>query len=125
MNNILQEIENEFSTYRDSEGNEIKPRWDLIDGLSLDVGDWIQWCYKDDYDFLKQEKFSDSHIKKHYLGYEGLLIQLPDTEHFRLEGNAILMITKYPIEKSNCVVDYVSLIKFLSNEELKFVVKSK
>lgn len=121
---VLEEIADEYSIYRDKYGNDIKPRWNLVENLNLDAGDWIEWCYQEDIDFYKEENLTNDWMRKN-MPYRGLLVQLPDSEHFCIEENAVVMITKYPCEKTNCEIDYVSLIKLINFDDIAVIYKSK
>ena len=121
---ILEQISDEYDTYQRFTGEKLNPRFELIEGLDLKPGYWIEWIYEDDWNFLIEDGLTEQDIKSNYMSYRGLICQLPDTESFRVEENAVVMVTKYPVEKENAQIDYCSLISLLDNEDLKFIIKS-
>lgn len=120
---ILKQIQKDFDTGIDFRGDEIVENWSLIENLDLKVGDWIKWCYEEDYNFYKNEGFDDELIKTHYLNYRGIIVPMHDITHFDLSQNAILIITEYPCEKCSPETTYTSFVSFLGGPGLKMIVK--
>lgn len=107
----------------DDENDE--PRYELVEHLTLKVGDKIAWVYKDEYDFWKQENKLgwDSSWEEHksHTCYTGIILPPPDFEmrggNIELE-DAIICIIDYPCEKCYPEVDYVTMDRLLSNPYL-------
>lgn len=120
-----QNIYSQIETDIDYE-NDINPDFNFLeDGWEKwKIGDKIGWLYKEDLDFymsdfkkeIKDKDGIKEWLNKNYgFPYTGILFTLPE-ERFNIENNVIICMDTYPVEKENCVCDWISLIRLIDKE---------